>query len=58
MLEQNTGQYLAIPSDANLNQLVDHWTKCHQSHPHALTILTKLFRDMNEVNNLQNIFFF
>jgi len=35
----------------------DHWRKCHQVHPHALTILAKLFRNMDEVNNyFRNIF--
>jgi hypothetical protein len=40
-----------IPSNADLNQLEDHWRKCYQTHPHALTILTKLFRNMDEVKN-------
>ncbi len=38
-----------IPSNIDLNQLEEHWKKCHQTHPHALTILTKLFRNMDEV---------
>ncbi|CAF4129985.1 unnamed protein product [Adineta steineri] len=49
MLEQDIGQYLGIPSNADLNQLEDHWRKCHRAHPHALTILTKLFRNMDEL---------
>ncbi|CAF5040164.1 unnamed protein product, partial [Rotaria magnacalcarata] len=50
MLEQNIGQYLGIPSDVDLNQIEDHWRKCHQAKPEALTILTKLFRDMDELS--------
>jgi len=38
-----------IPSNADLNQFEEHWKKCHQAQPHALTILTKLFRNMDEV---------
>ncbi|CAF0957532.1 unnamed protein product [Adineta ricciae] len=49
MLEQNTGQYLGMPTDCNLNQLEEHWRKCYQANPHALTILTKLFRNMDEL---------
>ena len=41
--------HTGIPSDVDLNQIEDHWRKCHQAKPDALTILTKLFRDMNEV---------
>jgi hypothetical protein len=48
-----------IPSNADLNQLEDHWRKCHQANPHALTVLTKLFRNMDEVKNFKkNLFFF
>lgn len=39
-----------IPSDADLSQLEDHWQKCHEAKPHAMTILTKLFRNMDEVS--------
>ncbi len=46
-----------IPSNADLNQLEDHWRKCHQLHPHALTILTKLFRNMEEVQSSEKILF-
>ncbi|CAF4313466.1 unnamed protein product, partial [Rotaria magnacalcarata] len=45
MLEQKIGQYLGIPSDADLNQFEDHWQQCYQANPHAMTILTKLFRN-------------
>ena len=38
-----------IPVDANLDALERHWHHCHQSHPHGLTILTTLFRNMDEV---------
>ncbi len=58
MLEQDISQYLGIPSNIDLNQIEEHWRKCHQAHPHALTILTKLFRNMEEVNIFLNIFFF
>ncbi len=69
MLEQDIGQYLGmillIKTSlffliSSLNQLEEHWRKYHQSHPHALTILTKLFRNMDEVINLIRIslFFF
>jgi hypothetical protein len=47
-----------IPSNADLNQLEDHWRKCHQANPHALTILTKLFRNMDEVKNFKKKSFF
>ena len=57
MLEQDISQYLGIPSNIDLNRLEEHWRKCHQAHPHALTILTKLFRNMEEVNLFLNIFF-
>ncbi|CAF3396700.1 unnamed protein product [Rotaria socialis] len=53
MLEQNIGQYLGIPSDVDLNQIEDHWRKCHHAKPEALTILTKLFRDMNELSKFE-----
>jgi hypothetical protein len=46
-----------IPSNIDLNQLEDHWRKCHQAHPHALTILMKCFRNMEEVNTSMHIFF-
>lgn len=49
MFEQDIGQYLGVPSNADLNQLEDHWRKCHQSQPHALTILSSLFQDIQEV---------
>ena len=54
MLEQDTARYLGIPSDADLNALEAHWRNCHQSHPHALTILIKLFRNMEEVLTEEN----
>jgi hypothetical protein len=38
-----------IPSNVDLNQLEDHWRKCYRLNPHALTILTKLVRNMEEV---------
>jgi hypothetical protein len=41
---------IGIPSDADLSQLEDHWQKCYQAKPHAMTILTKLFRNMDEVS--------
>ncbi|CAF4107627.1 unnamed protein product [Rotaria sordida] len=53
MLEQNIGQYLGIPSNVDLNQLKDHWRKCNQANPHALTILTKLFRNMDELSKFE-----
>ncbi len=47
-----------IPSNADLNQFEEHWKKCHQAQPHALTILTKLFRNMDEVKqSKKNVFF-
>lgn len=46
-----------IPSDVDLNQLEEHWRKCHSSQPHALTILTKLFRNLDEVSAYQNHLF-
>ncbi|CAF3144179.1 unnamed protein product [Rotaria sp. Silwood2] len=53
MLEQDIGQYLGIPSNVDLNQLEDHWRKCHQYNPHALTILTKLFHNMDELSKFE-----
>ncbi|CAF3814774.1 unnamed protein product [Rotaria sp. Silwood1] len=53
MLEQDIGQYLGIPSNADLNQLEEHWKKCHQANPHALTILTKLFLTMDELSKFE-----
>jgi hypothetical protein len=41
-----------IPSDADFNRLEDHWRQCHQAKPHAMTILTKLFRDIDEVSQI------
>ncbi|CAF0714506.1 unnamed protein product [Adineta steineri] len=49
MLEQQIGPYLGIPSDADSNQIEDHWQQCHQAKPHDMTILTKLFRNMEEL---------
>ncbi|CAF0966419.1 unnamed protein product [Rotaria magnacalcarata] len=53
MLEQKIGQYLGIPSDADLNQFEDHWQQCYQANPHAMTILTKLFRNLNEIGKFE-----
>ncbi|CAF1074851.1 unnamed protein product [Adineta ricciae] len=49
MLEQGIGQYLGIPSNVDLIQLEDHWRQCYQATPHEMTILTKLFCDINEL---------
>ena len=38
-----------MPSDVDLSQIEDHWQQCSPAKPHAMTILTKLFRNMNEV---------
>jgi len=53
MLEQNIGQYLGIPSDADLSQIEDHWRQCHQAKPHAMTILSKLFRNLDEIEKFE-----
>jgi hypothetical protein len=39
-----------IPLDADLSEIEDHWRQCQQAKPHAMTILTKLFRNMGEVS--------
>ncbi len=39
-----------IPSDADLSEIEDHWRQSQQAKPHAMTILTKLFRNMDEVS--------
>jgi tRNA nucleotidyltransferase (CCA-adding enzyme) len=39
-----------IPSDADLSEIENHGEQCQQATPHAMTILTKLFRDINEVS--------
>ncbi|CAF1155967.1 unnamed protein product [Rotaria sp. Silwood1] len=49
MLEQNVGSYLGIPSDVDLNEFNNHYQQCYQAKPHAMTILTKLFRNSNEL---------
>jgi len=53
MLEQNIGQYLGIPFDADLSQLEDHCQQCQQAKPHAMTILTKLFRNIDEIGKFE-----
>ncbi|UJR31757.1 hypothetical protein I4U23_019235 [Adineta vaga] len=53
MLEQNIGPYLGIPSDADANQLEDHWQQSYQAKPHEMTILTKLFRNTHEVRKFE-----
>ena len=47
---------IGIPSNTGLNQIEDHWRKCYQARPHALTVLVKLFNDMDEVINYIIIF--
>jgi hypothetical protein len=39
-----------IPSDADLSEIEDHWRQSQPAKPHAMTILTKLFRNMDEVS--------
>jgi hypothetical protein len=41
-----------IPSDADLNRFEDHWQHCYSANPQAITILTELFRNFDEVNTL------
>lgn len=53
MLEQNIGQYLSIPSDADLSEIEDHWQQCYQAQPHAITVLAKLFRDTAEITKFE-----
>ncbi|CAF1088310.1 unnamed protein product [Rotaria sordida] len=53
MLEQNIGPYLGIPSDIDLDRFEDHCRQCCHAKPHSMTILTKLFRNTNEIGTFE-----
>ncbi|CAF1125919.1 unnamed protein product, partial [Didymodactylos carnosus] len=53
MLEQNIGIYLGIPPPTDLDEFEKHCEKCKESKPRAATILTKLFRNIQELETFE-----